>query len=210
VRLQRSGVRRSTLAAVAALETALMPVIGLTLGAVLVLLTSGGGTGLALSPLARASVVAAAVAFGVATTPPVVNRLLRLLARLRPSIGVPPVLGWAAHLRLVGWGVAFWAWAGTVFAIYLAAFPALEEPGPVAVAGAYMVAWGVGWLAVFAPQGIGVFEVTLAALLVGGLGGVAVVIAGYRAVVAVRDVLAGGLALVLDRSRARSTQASPP
>jgi uncharacterized membrane protein YbhN (UPF0104 family) len=224
--LSQAGARRSTLAAVAALETVLVPVVGFALGGLLLALTSG--TAALTLPL-----IAGTVLLAVATTPPVVNRLLRLLARLRPSLGVPPVLAWPAHLRLVGWVAAFWCASGSVFALYLSAFPALDAGSPVMIAGAYMVAWGVGWLAVFAPQGIGVFEVTLAALLGGalagsglseGVGGVLVLLAGYRALIAVRDVGAAGLALALRRGappavprtppgaapRTRSTEGSPP
>lgn len=199
--LSSAGARRSTLAAVAALETVLVPVVGFALGGLLLALTAGTAA-LSLPLLVLAVVLA------LCTTPPVVNRLLRVVARLRPSLGVPPVLAWPAHLRLVGWVAAFWCASGSVFALYLTAFPALDAGSWLTVAGAYMVAWGVGWLAIFAPQGIGVFEVTLAALLggalsgsafSGGVGGVLVLLAGYRALIAVRDVGAAGLALALRR-----------
>jgi uncharacterized membrane protein YbhN (UPF0104 family) len=200
-RLHRSGARRSTLAAVAALETALVPVVGFALGGLLLALTVDRP---AVSlPLLGLTLVLAAL-----STPPAVNRLLRLLARVRPSIGEPPRLGWLAHLRLVGWTAAFWVWSGSVFALYLTAFPALDVGRPIAVAGAYMVAWGVGWLALFAPQGVGVFEVTLAALLAGGVGGLAVVIAGYRALIAVRDLTAAGVAALVGRGA--PVEVTPP
>ncbi len=70
---------------------------------------------------------------------------------------------------------------------------------PLVVPGAYMVAWGVGWLAVFAPQGVGVFEVTLASTLGAASAGVALVLGGYRVIVLARDLLAAGTAAWLHR-----------
>lgn len=227
-RLHRAGARRSTLAAVAALETALIPVVGFALGGLLIAIGSGRRATGALPPATAGLLLGALLLLAAASTPPVVNRLLALLVRLRPSLGTPLVLGWAAHLRLVAWTAGFWLWSGGVFTLYLAAFPALDAPGPLVVGGAYMVAWGVGWLAVFAPQGVGVFEVTLAALLagvVGGVGGgglvggVVVVLAGYRALIAVRDLAAAGVGLVLrspppdvadDGAPAPGEQVAPP
>ncbi len=195
-RLRRSGARASTLGAVAALEMALVPVVAFSLGGLLLAVAARSGISVPLG--------LGALALALATTPPVVNRLLGLLRRVRPSLGPPPVLRWPAHLRLVAWTGAFWVWSGSVFALYVLAFPALSDASPVLVAGAYMVAWGLGWLAIFAPQGVGVVEVTLAALIAGGetAAGVAVVLAGYRALIAVRDLLAAGAATAVDRRSA--------
>ena len=50
---------------------------------------------------------------------------------------------------------------------------------------------GLGFVAVFAPQGAGVFEATLAGLLTGApVAALALVVAGYRALTAVRDAIA--------------------
>lgn len=195
-RLQREGAGRGTLAAVAALEMALVPVVGFALGALLLAATAD-------RPAASAPLVAVAVLLAAASTPPVVNRLIVLLRRLRPSTAAPPRLDWPAHARLVGWTAAFWLWSSAVFTLYVLAFPALDVGSPLAVAGAYMVAWGVGWLALFAPQGVGVFEVTLAALVGGGTGvaGLAVLAAGYRALIAVRDLAGAAVAAAVDRRR---------
>jgi uncharacterized membrane protein YbhN (UPF0104 family) len=129
----------------------------------------------------------------------VVNRALRV----RAGDGPPLRLSWPAQGRLVAWITVFWLWSGSVFALYVSAFPAATDSGPVTAVGAYMVAWGVGWLALFAPQGIGVFEVVLAGLLAGGGAGLALVLAGYRALIVVRDLSAAAVALAL-RRRARA------
>ena len=182
--LASTGVRKSALATVAALELALSVVVAFAVGGLLLALSG-------LPPAGGVAVGLLCVALVVAASPPVLNRSLAWLARRRRL--VPPQLGWAAYGRLLGWMAAFWALSAVAFTVYLGAFPDITVPQPVTVAGAFLVAWGVGTLAVFAPQGLGVFEVTLAALLVGRPGvGMAVVVGGFRALVVVRDVIAFG------------------
>ena len=96
----------------------------------------------------------------------------------------------------------FWANAAAMFTVYLHAFPQLTLPSVIDVAGSFMVAWVVGFFAVFAPQGAGVFEATVAGLLTdGALTPVLVVVAGYRALLLVRDLVAVGVAAVASPSR---------
>ncbi|HVL03321.1 MAG TPA: hypothetical protein VM386_02665, partial [Acidimicrobiales bacterium] len=114
--------------------------------------------------LAALAGVAAAAAL---CSPPAVNRGLAWVARRRG--GTPARLAWLPFLGLLGWLVLYWAASAASFSVYLHAFPAafpVTGPPPVLeVAGAYMVARVLGLLAVFAPQGLGVFEVAVAALL---------------------------------------------
>ena len=180
--LASEGVRKSALATVAVLEIAVSVVVAFALGGLL--LAVGG-----LTPGGSAAVAVACIALLVGASPPVLNPVLGWLAARRKISA--PRLDWAAYLRLLGWMGAFWALSALAFTVYLHAFPEVAVRAPLTVAGAFLVAWGVGTLAVFAPQGLGVFEVTLAALLVGRPAvGTAVVIAGFRALVAVRDVIA--------------------
>lgn len=193
--LRRQGAHAAPLAAVAALEMILVPVTGFALGGVLVSATAGGGA----SALAGPGLIAASVVLALCSSPPVVNLALRLLGRWRRTTYVS--LTWGLHLQLVGWTCLNWLVQAFVFVLYLHAFPAVSVGGPVHVAGAYMVAWGIGWLAIFAPQGLGVFEAALAAILTGHTpAGLALIIGGYRAVIAVRDGL--GFALILGWRRA--------
>ena len=196
--LRDRGIPVRALTTVATVEMVLTPVVGFALGGLLLAATGRVGPGV------TAPLVLAAVGLAVVATPPVLNRVLAFAWRRRG--GAPPALGWRAVARLLGWLVLFWAWSGSVFALYLQAFPrALPDDLPLLVVpGAYMVAWGVGWLAVFAPQGVGVFEVTLASVLGAASAGVALVLGGYRVVVLARDLLAAGTAAWLhrrDRSR---------
>ena len=59
----------------------------------------------------------------------------------------------------------------------------------------YLFSWSIGYLAFFAPQGIGVFEVTLANMLDTSLtvGSLAVIIAGFRIIIFLADITLWGL-----------------
>jgi uncharacterized membrane protein YbhN (UPF0104 family) len=191
--LQRQGVPARALVAVATLETVLAPVVGIPLGALLLVASGAGGR---LDGVLTVPVAVGALALLALASPPVVNRALRVRAG-----DDAPHVSWPVLGRLVGWLVLFWLWSGAVFALYLSAFPDAADAGAVTVVGAYLVAWGAGWLALFAPQGIGVFEVVLAGLLVGGSAELAVVLAGYRLVVLARDLTAAAAAGALGRRR---------
>ena len=84
-----------------------------------------------------------------------------------------------------------WCVGATAFVIYLSAFPGLLlQAAPLETAGAYLFSWGVGFISIFAPQGIGVFEVVAADLMRGtsNLMSVAALLAGFRLVVLAADV----------------------
>jgi uncharacterized membrane protein YbhN (UPF0104 family) len=139
-------------------------------------------------PGRQLSGVAWIVVLVVATAPPVLNRLLGRLARRRGTTA--PALSWADHGALVIWMVAFWALSAIAFTCYLLAFD-VDVPGPTVVAGAFLVAWAIGFLTPIAPQGAGAFEVVAVAVLIGGADGpLAVVVAGFRALIGVRDAVA--------------------
>lgn len=186
--LRRRGVPARHLTAVAAMETVLSPVVGLSLGSLLLVLTDPADLRLSRGPtlvLLGVGVLLLALA-----SPPVLGRLVALRAR----DAAVPLPGWAGLLAVLGRVAVFWVWSAGVFALYLSAFPGASGAGAPTVMAAYMLAWGVGWLAIFAPQGAGVFEVVLAALLAGGAEDLAVLAAGYRAVILVRDLVGAALA----------------
>lgn len=184
--LRRGGTSAATLSAIAGLETLLSFVVALGFGAAL-LLASGEG-----ADAGGPAIAGAAVALALLASPWIVNPVLRRVARWRGATAVP-TLGWHGYLELCGHLVVFWATSAAAFLCYLAAFPEVDTPGLVRTAGSFLVAWAVGFAAIFAPQGAGVFETTVASLLSGApLAALAIVVAGYRALTAVRD----GLALV--------------
>ena len=88
--------------------------------------------------------------------------------------------------------VIFWTGAAATFLLYINAFAASTGSySNVELAGIYLFSWGVGFLAVFAPQGIGVFEVVASELAASpiGLMGFAALVAGFRVVVLLADLL---------------------
>lgn len=83
----------------------------------------------------------------------------------------------------------------SAFVIYVTAFPVFGlRPSPLETGGAYLFSWGVGFISVFAPQGIGVFEVLAGDLLRGStsLKSTAALLAGFRIVILMSDFLTWG------------------
>lgn len=196
--LRRSGTPAVALTIVAAVETLLSFVVAVALGAGL-LIAAGSGD----SSVGVAALLAVAAGLALAASPWVVNPALRWIAARR-GIEAVPEMRWGAYVELCGHLVAFWAASAAAFLCYLAAFPAIDAPGAARTAGTFLVAWAAGFIAVFAPQGAGVFETTLAGLLTGApVAALALVIGGYRAVTAIRDAVAL-LALAATRTRVRA------
>jgi len=198
--LRSAGTPAVTLAVVAVLETLLSFVVAVTLGSGLLL-----AAGFDDSRLGVVALGLVAVSLALVSSPWVVNPLVGWVAARR-RLGEVPTLGWRAYLELCGHLVGFWAASAAAFVSYLAAFPAIEVPSLVRTVGTFLLAWAAGFVALFAPQGAGVFEATLAGLLDGPVAALAVVIAGYRALTAVRDAVAL-LALAAVRSLRRGPAA---
>jgi hypothetical protein len=183
--LRGSGTPVAALTVVAAIETLLSFVVAVTLGATLLLVAGSDGTGVGVVALIGLAVVLAVIA-----SPWAVNPALRWIAARR-NIASVPALRWATYVELCGHLVAFWVASAAAFLLYLAAFPAIDAPGALRTAGTFLVAWAAGFVAVFAPQGAGVFETAAAGLLTGApVAALALVVAGYRALTAVRDAVA--------------------
>ena len=182
--LRTTGTPGVTLALVALLETLLSFLVAVAIGVGLVVASGVDG-----GPSAAALVVTAAV-LAVLASPWVLNPVVRWVARRRRIERVPE-LRWVLVGELCGHLVVFWLSSAAAFVLYLEAFPAVDTDGILQTAGTFLLAWAAGFLAVFAPQGAGVFETAVAGTLDGGsVAALAVVVAGYRAVVAVRDVVA--------------------
>ncbi|MBT8102618.1 MAG: hypothetical protein KJO95_06580 [Gammaproteobacteria bacterium] len=99
-----------------------------------------------------------------------------------------------SHSALLNSGsivVVFWLGATVAFLLYLKAFGASTgNYSLVEMAGIYLFSWGVGFVSIFAPQGIGIFEVVASELMDSpiGLMGFAALIAGFRVVVLIADI----------------------
>jgi hypothetical protein len=106
----------------------------------------------------------------------------------------------ASHLRLSGIMFLFWLVAATAFFSYWSAFSAPGEiVSPLQIYGTYLLSWAAGFVSIFAPQGIGVFESVAGLLLRGTLtfSGAVVLVAGFRVAVLLADILALGILLAL-------------
>ena len=196
--LNARGLPLEALGATAALESVIRPAVALSFGAALLAVTGGLGAGVAWAAVALTVAAAAA-------SPPVGGRLAARIAERR---GVTLHFTWSGYARLAGAEVLYWLWASGCFVLYLQAFPAADDFGVARAAGAFMVAWAVGFLAVLAPQGIGVAELSLVALLATGddaTVALGFVFGGYRLVLAARDVTAALAAELLARRRLRLT-----
>ena len=123
----------------------------------------------ATSPLRLGvAVLAAAVTVGLLVWPPAVRLIGRLVQAERPLEPLrPAAVVAAAAFSLVGWviyGAAFWALARG-----LVAPPTAALSLPLAV-GTFALGYILGWLALFAPGGVGVRELVFVGLLAPALG----------------------------------------
>jgi hypothetical protein len=181
--LRAAGVGMRALAVTALLETVLTVIVSMSVGAMLLGLAGR-------LPGDRLSGVAWTLALAVLVSPPVLNRLLAWVGRRRGTPGGAPRLSWADHRALVGWMVVYWLLSATTFTLYLQAF-GLDLPAPPVIAGTFLVAWVIGFLTPIAPQGAGAFEMVFVALLAAPTAGaLLVIVAGYRALIGLRDALA--------------------
>lgn len=121
--------------------------------------------------------------------------LLRLkVFRVRTNLPAKLYIGVVALASL------YWLIAAAAFIAYVGAYSALSaQLSPLETGAAYLFSWGIGFLAVFAPQGIGVFEIAAAELIRGAssLVSVAALLAGFRLVVLVADVVMWGAGRLL-------------
>ncbi len=114
--------------------------------------------------------------------------------RFMPNITVVVPPYFLAALLLA----VYWVLIGAAFVSFLSAFPDLQvQAAGVQIAGVYIFSWIIGYLALFAPQGIGVAEFVSGTLLSesGAAGTILAFLVGFRLVVLVADLLswAGGL-----------------
>ena len=194
VLLRAAGARMAPLAVTAGLEMVVSISVALAAGIAVLSLAGtlpGGAAWLAAAAVAAAVISAAGG---------------RVMAALAARKGVRLTVTWHGYAQVLASSALYWGWAALTFVLYLRAFAAADGLGSLEAGGAFMVAWAVGFLTVLAPQGIGVAELGLVALLGSGeRGGIAIVaiFAGYRLVQVVRDLVAAAAAEVIASRRAR-------
>jgi len=89
-----------------------------------------------------------------------------------------------------------WPLLALAFVSYFSAFPlAVGNLSSLAIGSTYLFSWAVGLATIFAPQGIGIFEVVAGHVLVAplSLGSIAVLIAGFRVISLIADMTLWGL-----------------
>lgn len=175
------GVRPRHLAAFVLLENGLAAAVALAIGGAVVFITRGQDA---------LGIIAGLSSLGGLTALPVVWLVLnaRILQR-------PDRLSLPAYSLGIGVMAVVWVGAAIAFLLYLNAFPSSTEGhSQVEIGGIYLFSWGIGFLSIFAPQGIGVFELVASELLKGGIGfmGLAALIGGFRAVILVADLTVWG------------------
>ena len=202
VLLAGRGVRPSALVAVSGMELGLGPPAGLVIGGALL----AGSTDMpAWLPWSGGALLLAAVLLGR----PILNRVLAWWARRRGQ-APPGPLTTRALAGLLGVMTSYWLLMGTVFWAYLRAMGASPLPGSgghadlawAEASGAFLVSWGAGFYALFAPQGVGVSEVGFLAIVGWGTDAV-LLVAGFRLLLLARDLVLTGVGEALARRSAR-------
>jgi len=95
------------------------------------------------------------------------------------------------YLQTIAIYVSIWITMALAFIAYLSAFPLiLGEISMLEVGGTYIFSWGIGFIAIFAPQGIGIFEVVASNMLTVSLSlaSIATLIAGFRVIALIADI----------------------
>lgn len=185
---RRTGIENRDLATFVFLESILGLAIALVIGGSLIGWFRGlQGWGM---------VVTAGAATGL-----VITLLLPFLGRLRAPDYVTgrTIPAYVAAVTIVALS---WCVAAGGFSAFVLAFPDLSPvASPLELAGVYLVSWAVGFVAVFAPQGIGVFELVAAEMIRGSysLANTAVLLATLRLVILVADSVVWTCGLLVPR-----------
>jgi glycosyltransferase 2 family protein len=159
-----------------------------------------------LAPLASALTLGGASLY-VSGYAPLFIPLLCIVLGLALMAVVPLALSFKLLLRrgrfkpsyyVAGVGVTwcFWAVASCAFTSYWHAFPFYHAGNSIfKIAGVYLIGWSAGFVAIFAPQGIGVFETATGFLLHDEMptGEVTAIMLGFRAAVLIADMLLYGV-----------------
>ena len=187
--LKRHGVSVAASATVGGLELALGAPVAIVVGAVLL-----AASGVVAPWVGVGAVVVLVAVLGLGGSG--VGQLVAWWARRRGGepAATPPT---TALFRLTVVLVGYWLAIGTLFWAYLEVV-GLTTTGWGRTAGAFGGSWGLGFFALFAPQGLGVFEGALVSVLDWGADAV-LLVAGFRAVLLARDLLLTAVAEVLAR-----------
>ncbi len=106
------------------------------------------------------------VPIGIAAlSPPVLNRLLRLVLRLARQPSLQQGVSYRGLARSMAWSIAAWFCNGLMIYVLLRQLAGDRQGTLLVSIGAYSLAWTIGFVAVFAPAGAGVREAVMIAVL---------------------------------------------
>ena len=115
----------------------------------------------------------------------------------------PFVLSMKGYIRITVSGLLFWSVAGSSFIFYLMAFDsALSDQSLPVLFANYLFSYVIGFISIFTPQGIGVFELVMTQLTEFSIdqSQALILIAGFRIIVLVGDMIAWSLFVVISKS----------
>lgn len=147
----------------------------------------------------------------VLLSPPVLNRLLRLVLRLSRRPALEQGVSFRGLARTMAWAVFGWLFNGLEVYVLMRQLAGDRQGTLLVSIGAYSLSWAVGFLAVFAPAGTGVREAVMVAVLhVRTTTAIALVIALVtRATAVLCDAVTGAAAAALvGRGRLRRLRAA--
>lgn len=129
-------------------------------------------------------------------SPPVLNRLLRLVLRLTHQSPMQQGVSVKGLARPMAWAMAGWACNGAMIYLLLRQLAGDRQGTLLVSIGAYSLSWVAGFLAVFAPAGAGIREAVMVAVLhTQTTGAIALTIALLiRAISVMSDALVSGAA----------------
>ena len=144
-------------------------------------------------------------------SPPVLNRLLRLVLRLAHQPAGQASVSYRGLARTMAWAMVGWAINGLEIYVLMRHLAGDRQGTLLVSVGAYSLSWAIGFLAVFAPAGAGVREAVMIAVLhTQTTGAIALTVALVsRAISVVADTLTGAAATALvGRRRLRQIRAA--
>jgi glycosyltransferase 2 family protein len=153
------GIPRSRSALSVVLSYSVMTCLGLVVGAITLPFAHAGSVAQYFWILLMIPVGA------VALSPPVLNRLLRLVLRVARQPPGQARVSYQGLARTMAWAMGAWVANGLMIYVLVRHLSG-ERQGTLLVSiAAYGLSWSIGFLAVFAPAGAGVREAVMVAVL---------------------------------------------
>ena len=153
------GIPRSRSALSVVLSYSVMTCLGLVVGAITLPFANAG-------PVAQYFWILFLIPVGAAAlSPPVLNRLLRLVLRVARQPPGQASVGYKGLARTTAWAMGAWAANGLMIYVLMRHLSGVRQGTLLVSVAAYSLSWSIGFLAVFAPAGAGVREAVMVAVL---------------------------------------------